>query len=215
MIRLKHLLELVTRTRIECDACGWSWKIADGGSDLYVCHRCAHDNAPHNVRLKEPLAEISMGSIAPYATQFVWSGKHGGYETKVQCDGVTVIYGMELQYSPDGEEYSFAMAMPGGTGSGFTVSHWLSDVPGTLSYLRVLRTAEEAILDFCAQYAPDAIDLTGFDTDAEKDLQKTRIYHNLLHANADKIAAAGYVIYDQTGKIYLIARRRYDATGIE
>jgi ribosomal protein L37AE/L43A len=46
MIRLKHLLELVTKHRIECDKCSWSWKIADGGSDLYVCHRCGHDNAP-------------------------------------------------------------------------------------------------------------------------------------------------------------------------
>lgn len=48
MIRLKHLWELVTRTRIECDECGWSWKIADGGSDLYVCHRCGHDNTPND-----------------------------------------------------------------------------------------------------------------------------------------------------------------------
>ena len=46
MIRLKHLLELVTRTRIECDKCPWSWKIVDGGKDLYRCHRCGHDNTP-------------------------------------------------------------------------------------------------------------------------------------------------------------------------
>ena len=168
------------------------------------------------IQLRDLLAEITMGSIAPYATQFTWLHRgERGYETKVQCDGVTVVFGMELQYSPDGKEYAFAIAMPGGSGSGFTVSHRLSDVPGTLSYLRVLRTAGEAILDFCAQHSPDAIDLTGFDTDAEKDLQKTRIYRNLLHANAADIASAGYVIYDQTGKLYLIARRRYDATGIE
>ena len=167
------------------------------------------------IHLRDLLAEITLGHVEPYATQFTWSVTGAGYETKVQCDGVTVVFMMESQYSADGEEYSFAIAMPSNTGSGFTVSHWRSNVGGTLSYLRLLQTAGEAILDFCAQYAPDAIDLTGFDTDAEKDLQKTRIYRNLLHANANKITAAGYVIYDQTGKLYLIARRRYDATGIE
>jgi hypothetical protein len=169
------------------------------------------------IRLRDLLAEITLGSIAPYATQFVWSdkGERGGYETKVQCDGVTVVFEMDANWSPDGEEYSFAIAMPGGGGAGFTVSHWRSDVGGQLSYLRLLQTAGEAILDFCAQYAPSAIDVTGFDTEAGKDLQKTRIYRSLLHANANKIAGAGYTILDRNGKLYLVARGRYDATGIE
>ena len=166
------------------------------------------------IHLRDLLAEITMGSIAPYATQFVWQDTGGGYETHVQCDGVTVVFMMESQYSRDGEEYSFAIAMPSNTGAGFTVSHWRSDVGGQLSYLRVLQTAGEAILDFCGQYAPEAIDVTGFDTEAGKDLQKTRIYRNLLHANAAKIAGAGYTILDQNGKLYLVARGRYDATGV-
>ena len=166
------------------------------------------------IHLRDLLAEITLGSIAPYATQFVWSDTGAGYETKVQCDGVTVVLMMESQYSADGEEYSFAIAMPSNTGSGFTVSHWRSNVGGTLSYLRLLQTAGEAILDFCGQYAPEAIDVTGFDTEAGKDLQKTRIYRNLLHANANKIAGAGYRILDRNGKLYLVAKGRYDATGV-
>ena len=169
------------------------------------------------IHLRDLLAEITLGSIAPYATQFVWSdkGERGGYETKVQCDGVTVVFEMDANWSPDGEEYSFAIAMPGGGGAGFTVSHHRSDVAGQLSYLRVLQTAGEAILDFCAQYAPSAIDVTGFDTESGKDLQKTRIYRSLLHANAAKIAAAGYTILDRNGKLYIVARNHHDATGIE
>ncbi len=31
---------------IVCDGCGWSWKIKDGGNDLYNCHKCGHDNTP-------------------------------------------------------------------------------------------------------------------------------------------------------------------------
>jgi nicotinic acid mononucleotide adenylyltransferase len=38
--------EVVTDTDIICDNCGWDWKIADGGDDLYVCHKCGHDNNP-------------------------------------------------------------------------------------------------------------------------------------------------------------------------
>ena len=40
--------ELVTATEIICDNCGWKWKIADGGKDLYTCHKCGHDNTPKN-----------------------------------------------------------------------------------------------------------------------------------------------------------------------
>jgi hypothetical protein len=169
------------------------------------------------IRLRDLLAEITLGSTTPYATQFVWSdtGQRVGYETKVQCDGVTVVFEMDANWSPDGEEYSFAIAMPGSTSGGYTVSHQRSAVAGQLSYLRVLRTAGEAILDFCAQHAPSAIDVTGFDTEAGKDLQKTRIYRGLLHANAAKIAAAGYTILDRNGKLYIVAKQRFDATGVK
>jgi hypothetical protein len=38
--------ELVTDTEVICDNCGWEWSIADGGKDLYICHKCGHDNTP-------------------------------------------------------------------------------------------------------------------------------------------------------------------------
>lgn len=31
---------------IVCDNCGWIWKIEDGGDDLFICHKCGHDNTP-------------------------------------------------------------------------------------------------------------------------------------------------------------------------
>jgi len=40
------LTEGVFGNRIECDNCGWSWKIKDGGNDLYICHKCGNDNTP-------------------------------------------------------------------------------------------------------------------------------------------------------------------------
>jgi hypothetical protein len=38
--------EEVQGDSIVCDNCGWTWKIKDGGNDLYICHKCGHDNTP-------------------------------------------------------------------------------------------------------------------------------------------------------------------------
>jgi hypothetical protein len=57
--------ELITDTKIICDNCGWKWKIADGGDDLYICHNtlpsgdiCGHDNNPN---LKEADPKVGTG----------------------------------------------------------------------------------------------------------------------------------------------------------
>jgi len=42
----KVTTEAVVGDSVECDNCSWTWKIADGGSDLYNCHKCGHDNTP-------------------------------------------------------------------------------------------------------------------------------------------------------------------------
>jgi predicted nucleotidyltransferase len=46
LIGQKKLQEAVTDTEVICDNCGWHWSIEDGGDDLYVCHKCGHDNTP-------------------------------------------------------------------------------------------------------------------------------------------------------------------------
>jgi hypothetical protein len=40
------LTESIVGDKIECDNCDWSWNIIDGGEDLYLCHKCGHDNTP-------------------------------------------------------------------------------------------------------------------------------------------------------------------------
>jgi hypothetical protein len=42
------LNEAIVGDKIECDGCGWSWNIVDGGDDLFICHKCGHDNTPLN-----------------------------------------------------------------------------------------------------------------------------------------------------------------------
>ena len=45
---VSSLNEAIVGEKIECDSCGWSWNIVDGGDDLYMCHKCGHDNKPEN-----------------------------------------------------------------------------------------------------------------------------------------------------------------------
>jgi hypothetical protein len=40
------LEEAIMGDKIECDNCDWSWDIKDGGDDLFLCHKCWHDNTP-------------------------------------------------------------------------------------------------------------------------------------------------------------------------
>src|SRR5210317_324818 len=42
----KETNETITATKVICDGCGWSWDKKDGGDDLYMCHKCGHDNTP-------------------------------------------------------------------------------------------------------------------------------------------------------------------------
>lgn len=44
---------LLESSKIKCQKCGWSWKKSEGGDDLYVCHKCGHNNEP-----KSPSKEI-------------------------------------------------------------------------------------------------------------------------------------------------------------
>jgi GNAT superfamily N-acetyltransferase len=39
--------ERVENGKVICDNCGWSWKISEGGSDTYMCHKCGTDNNPN------------------------------------------------------------------------------------------------------------------------------------------------------------------------
>ncbi|MDB4232351.1 hypothetical protein N9795_01455 [Candidatus Pelagibacter sp.] len=53
------LNEAIVGDRIECDNCGWSWPIADGGDDLFICHKCGHDNIDeYDVENEQDLKEF-------------------------------------------------------------------------------------------------------------------------------------------------------------
>ena len=69
----ENINELVTDTEVICDNCGWTWKIADGGDDLYICHNtlpsggvCGHNNDPDLFEAPNPEA----GSAIPYGSGY-------------------------------------------------------------------------------------------------------------------------------------------------
>jgi hypothetical protein len=47
------LTESVKNGVVTCDNCGWTWKIEEGGTDTYTCHKCDHDNTPINEDLRD------------------------------------------------------------------------------------------------------------------------------------------------------------------
>ena len=58
------LEEAIVGEKIECDKCGWSWNIVDGGNDLFICHKCGHDNE-------------SLNEIKPYKHKHGFNDKLG------------------------------------------------------------------------------------------------------------------------------------------
>jgi hypothetical protein len=157
------------------------------------------------------LAEITLGSITPYATQFTWQRHPDTREARIStfsADGITVEFIM-MQSESDAEasEWSFGIVMPTADGEGRTVAHHRSQAVGRISYLRLMSTVAEALLDFCTQWQPDSIDITASDTSStQKEQQKSRIYREFLAANTARIAAAGYRILDTGGRLYVVRR---------
>ena len=46
VILSNEISEAIVGKKIQCDNCPWNWNIKDGGDDLYICHKCGHDNTP-------------------------------------------------------------------------------------------------------------------------------------------------------------------------
>ena len=178
------------------------------------------------IKLKSLLTEITLGGITPYMTRFVWDESASSrnaieyVECTVPCDGISIKFNFDKQWGREDESnWSFSIISPSTDPDterrNWTISHTRSDATGNVSYMRLMRTALEAVLDFVHTYAPTSIDVTGSDTIPEKDLQKTRIYRALLAANAAELATSGYTVLDRSGKLFIVRKSNADATGIE
>ena len=93
--------ESVIGDEIECDNCGWNWKVEDGGNDLYMCHKCGHDNEPKTAGLpvikRDGGGNLNNNNSGQYSKVIEkWSGKYKksincsnpkGFSQKAHCAG--------------------------------------------------------------------------------------------------------------------------------
>lgn len=165
------------------------------------------------------MAEITLGSIAPYATQIVWDAMTkptDAYESRFNADGVEIV--MTMLHGGDNEWY-FAFLMPtaqqNAWSAGRTTSHAKSGATGQTRYLRIIRTVGEAVLDFCSTHAPEAVNVSGADSDPDKTAQKTRLYAAFIQDNASRISSIGYTMSRRGDELWLVRTQSADATGVE
>ena len=85
----KSISETIIGNNIVCDNCGWSWKISEGGDDLYICHKCGHDNNP-NVNEAFTKGQLFAGNlkiggvVVPIEVELVGAdNKKNAFVTKV------------------------------------------------------------------------------------------------------------------------------------
>jgi hypothetical protein len=71
--------EMVTKTRVICDDCGWSWKKSEGGDDMYICHKCGCDNDPNKQPLDEYIRKIGDDKWRVYSEK---GGNLGTYNSE-------------------------------------------------------------------------------------------------------------------------------------
>ena len=170
------------------------------------------------ISLRRLLAEITMGSIAPYATQFVWQRdvilQQTYYDSEFSANGQQVALSLSpIQSAHDEREYIFTYMMPNAWGTQ-SYSHASSAARGQVDYLRLMRTIGDALLDFCVQYAPDAVNVSGGDADPAIEQKKNRIYAAFLQDNAARLAQAGYTHLVRGSKIWLVRKSNADSTGV-
>jgi hypothetical protein len=170
------------------------------------------------IQLTQLLTEITLGAIKPYATQFTWkTERYLGktyYESSFNAEGQQVDMTMSpIDNVHDETEYIFVFMTQDKWGL-TSYSHQSSVAKGQLDYLRLIRTVGEAIIDFCTQYAPESVDVSGGDADPAMEQKKNRIYAAFLQDNAARLAQAGYTHLVRGSKIWLVRKSNADSTGV-
>lgn len=180
------------------------------------------------IKLRDLLQEISLASVTPYATQFVWRDEWNdgeSFETRFwakegeaesQPITMTMTKWKSSRHSDSGE-WQFAYFVRTADSEGWTTTTKYSASRGALNTFRLFKTLGEAIRDF-ANIVPgvDVIDITGSDTYDAKGAQKSRIYIEFLRTNPD---LREFNILADGRHVYLIrktaAAKSADTTGIE
>jgi hypothetical protein len=80
---------------VECENCGWEWKLEDGGEDVYICHKCNHDNTDeYDVENEQDLKEF-VTFIKEYSQML--NEADCGCVTEAEYHGRKVTLGKPMQ----------------------------------------------------------------------------------------------------------------------
>ena len=61
--KIKNILKESTDKTINCGNCGWSWKKSESDvSDMYVCHKCGHDNSKDLYESYKPIIKSLLAN---------------------------------------------------------------------------------------------------------------------------------------------------------
>ena len=97
------LTEGVLGDRIECDNCDWSWPIKDGGDDLYVCHKCEHDNTPKqlNEGRYDKITNIASSAIFnKWKQDYEEGADESRYEETFETDDLSIDIDANISFIP-------------------------------------------------------------------------------------------------------------------
>jgi hypothetical protein len=97
------LTEGVLGDRIECDNCDWSWPIKDGGDDLYVCHKCGHDNTPKQLnegRYDKITNDISSAIFNQWKQDYENEVDASRYNQTFETDDLSIDVDANISFIP-------------------------------------------------------------------------------------------------------------------
>ena len=97
------LTEGVIGDRIECDNCDWSWPIKDGGDDLYVCHKCGHDNTPKQLnegRYDKITNDISSAIFNHWKQDYENDVDSSRYNQTFETDDLSLDVDANISFTP-------------------------------------------------------------------------------------------------------------------
>ena len=97
------LTEGVLGDRIECDNCDWSWPIKDGGDDLYVCHKCGHDNTPKQLnegRYDKITNDISSAIFNKWKQDYEDEADASRFEQTFETDDLNIDIDANISFIP-------------------------------------------------------------------------------------------------------------------
>ena len=179
--------EAIVGDKIECDNCGWSWDIEDGGDDLFTCHKCWHDNTPQSN------LDIPKFNYEKTLSENLWNTLNEITLSKENAVGVSgdltggkftvgnVSYDYSIKNIPNpykdlGSFYNIQ----------FTPTEEMTSIPqmGKENYIKILSTMYKIIVDFVEKEKPDYIGIASLDNSGKN---YHKVYANLTNNKSNNI----------------------------